>query len=163
MIYPAGKLQEKQESSRSLQQCKPADGPAGPAIRGIFYCNLYKIPPVNLCNINKKAKSREIPKKVVDKQFQLVLSLRRDRESPNTTKHKNQNMEEQKMKEEILKKARLLEGYAEVIGLIESRIAWYQHTDDETGEVVDDEGEYSAAMLQALRDSMKAVKKLAGI
>lgn len=67
------------------------------------------------------------------------------------------------MKEEILKKARLLEGYAEVIGLIESRIAWYQHTDDETGEVVDDEGEYSAAMLQALRDSMKAVKKLAGI
>ena len=67
------------------------------------------------------------------------------------------------MKEEIMKRARLLEAYAEVIGLIESRIAWYQHTDDETGEIVDDDGEYSAANLQALRDTMKAVKKLAGI
>jgi len=67
------------------------------------------------------------------------------------------------MKEEIMKRARMLEAYADVIGVLQDRERWYQHTDEETGELVDDDGEYSAANLAAIRETMKAVKKLAGV
>lgn len=65
--------------------------------------------------------------------------------------------------EEIRKKARELEAFADILEMIEDRIKWYQHTDEQTGELVDDTGEYNTAHLSALRTTAKAVKKLAGV
>ena len=67
------------------------------------------------------------------------------------------------MKEEIMRRAKMLEAYAEVMEMLEDRVRWYQHTDDETGEVLDDDGTYAETNLQALRETMKAVRKLAGV
>ena len=67
------------------------------------------------------------------------------------------------MKEELLKKARKLEAFAEIIDLLENNIKYYQHVDDETGELVDDTGEWSEAHLAAYRETLKAVRKIVGL
>ncbi len=75
---------------------------------------------------------------------------------------------------EIQEKINMLQGYAEVLDCLESKIKWYQHVKtDENGEnMVDSDGNYiyeddeyesSKYALKALRETMKAVKKLAGI
>lgn len=62
----------------------------------------------------------------------------------------------------IKEKARLLEAYADVLSLLRDRERWYMHEDDD-GILVDDEDEYSKAQLSAVRNTISAVKKLAGV
>jgi len=62
----------------------------------------------------------------------------------------------------IKEKAALLEAYADVLETLNSQIRYYQH-ENESGEVVDDEGSYSKSRLAAYREAIKAVKKLAGV
>lgn len=74
---------------------------------------------------------------------------------------------------EIKLKAAAMEVYADILEYLDGRVKWYQHEEvivrEETGEEVktgkwlDDEGEYAAAHLRAYRETIKAVKKLAGV
>ena len=63
----------------------------------------------------------------------------------------------------IKAKACILEGYADVLETLEKNVKWYQHTDDETGELVDDTEPWSIGRLTAYRNAIAAVKKLAGV
>lgn len=67
------------------------------------------------------------------------------------------------MKEAIREKIAVLEGYAVVLDRLEDAMHWYQTRNDETGEWVDDEYDSAKYALLAIRETMKAVKKLAGI
>lgn len=62
----------------------------------------------------------------------------------------------------IKEKARLLEAYADVLSLLRDRERWYMREGDD-GILVDDEDEYSKAQLSAVRNTISAVKKLAGV
>lgn len=67
-------------------------------------------------------------------------------------------------REAIEAKCNELRAYGEIIEMIESRIRWYQHEDDENPEVlIDDEGDWSAANLKALREVLAKVEKMANI
>ncbi len=63
----------------------------------------------------------------------------------------------------IKEKAALLEAYADVLDTLNKNIRYYQHEDEDTGEIVDDTDDWSKARLAAYRETMKAVKKLAGV
>lgn len=63
----------------------------------------------------------------------------------------------------IKEKSAMLEGYAEVLGNLKACESWYTHEDEETGEIVDDEGDYAKYRLIAVRNAIAAVKKLAGV
>lgn len=69
------------------------------------------------------------------------------------------------MKEALKAKARKLEAYADIIEMLEQRLTWFQHSDenDINGALIDDDSEYAAANLEAIRDAIKAVCKLAGV
>ena len=62
----------------------------------------------------------------------------------------------------IKEKAELLGAYAEVLSTLNHQIPYYQHEDD-NGNLVDDEGAWSKARLAAYRETIKAVRKLAGV
>lgn len=63
---------------------------------------------------------------------------------------------------EIRRKQYELEVLADLLERIENNIKWYQHTDEDTGELVDDTGENDIIHLAALRNVKKSVLKLAG-
>lgn len=64
---------------------------------------------------------------------------------------------------EIRRKQYELEILADLIERIDNNIKWYQHTDEETGELVDDTGESDVLHLAALRNVRKSILKLAGV
>lgn len=64
---------------------------------------------------------------------------------------------------EIRRKQYELETLADLIERIDANIKWYQHTDEETGELVDDAGENDVLHLAALRNVRKSILKLAGV
>lgn len=64
---------------------------------------------------------------------------------------------------EIRRKQYELEILADLIERIDNNIKWYQHTDEETGELVDDAGECDVLHLTALRNVRKSILKLAGV
>lgn len=64
---------------------------------------------------------------------------------------------------EIRRKQYELEALADLIERIDSNVKWYQHTDEETGELVDDAGENDVLHLAALRNVRKSLLKLAGV
>ena len=64
---------------------------------------------------------------------------------------------------EIRRKQYELETLADLIERIDNNIKWYQHTDEETGELVDDAGENDVLHLAALRNVRKSLLKLAGV
>ena len=63
---------------------------------------------------------------------------------------------------EIRRKQYELEALADLIERIDNNIKWYQHEDEDTGELVDDTMESDTLHLAALRNVKKAVLKLAG-
>ena len=63
----------------------------------------------------------------------------------------------------IKKKADMMNAYADVLENLKSQERWYMHTDEETEELVDDEGEYAENHLTAIRNSIAAIKKVAGV
>lgn len=63
---------------------------------------------------------------------------------------------------EIRKKQYELEVYADLLEQITNSENWYRHTDEETGEMVDDTDENSVLHLAAYRAAKKAILKLAG-
>ena len=63
----------------------------------------------------------------------------------------------------IKKKADMMNAYADVLENLKSQESWHMHTDEETGERVDDEGEYAENHLTAIRNAIAAIKKLAGV
>ena len=65
--------------------------------------------------------------------------------------------------EEIRARAKELEAYADIIEMLEDRIHWFQNEDDDTGELIDEKSEYAKSQLSALRNTIKAVRKLAGV
>ena len=80
----------------------------------------------------------------------------------------------EKLMNEIKAKAAMLEAYADVIKTLDDRCRWYQHTkEDENGDTItdadgnavwyDDEYESAKAYLAAYRETIKAVRKLAGV
>ena len=80
----------------------------------------------------------------------------------------------EKLMNEIRAKAELLNAYAEVLKTLDDRMRWYQHTEkDENGDQItdadgnpiwiDDDGDYAKAYLSAYRETIKAVRKLAGV
>ena len=64
---------------------------------------------------------------------------------------------------EIRRKQYELEILADLIERIDNNIKWYQHDDEETGELVDDTGESDVLHLAALRNVRKSILKLAGV
>lgn len=64
---------------------------------------------------------------------------------------------------EIRRKQYELEVLADLIERIDNNIKWYQHSDEETGELVDDTGENDVLHLAALRNVRKSILKLAGV
>lgn len=64
---------------------------------------------------------------------------------------------------EIRRKQYELEALADLIDRIDANINWYRHTDEETGELVDDTGENDVLHLAALRNVRKSLLKLAGV
>jgi hypothetical protein len=64
---------------------------------------------------------------------------------------------------EIRRKQYELEILADLIERIDNNVKWYQHTDEETGELVDDTGENDVLHLAALRNVRKSILKLAGV
>ena len=64
---------------------------------------------------------------------------------------------------EIRRKQYELETLADLIERIDNNIKWYQHNDEETGELVDDTGESDVLHLAALRNVRKSILKLAGV
>ena len=64
---------------------------------------------------------------------------------------------------EIRRKQYELEALADLIERIDNNIKWYQHDDEETGELVDDTGESDVLHLAALRNVRKSILKLAGV
>ena len=64
---------------------------------------------------------------------------------------------------EIRRKQYELEILADLIERIDNNIKWYQHDDEETGELVDDTGENDVLHLAALRNVRKSILKLAGV
>lgn len=67
------------------------------------------------------------------------------------------------MKEAIRERIAVLEGYAVVLDRLEDAMHWYQSYDNETETWTDDEYDSAKYALIAIRETMKAVKKLAGI
>ena len=63
----------------------------------------------------------------------------------------------------IKEKAYLLNAYANVLENLKSQELWYMHEDAETGELVDDDGEYAESNLKAIRNVISAVNKLTGV
>lgn len=74
---------------------------------------------------------------------------------------------------EIKIRGAMMDTYADILDYLAGRVKWYQHEEtivnEETGEetktgrMVDDSGEYAEAHLRAYRETIKAVKKLAGV
>lgn len=64
---------------------------------------------------------------------------------------------------EIRRKQYELEVLADLVERIDNNIKWYQHDDEETGELVDDTGENDVLHLAALRNVRKSILKLAGV
>lgn len=64
---------------------------------------------------------------------------------------------------EIRRKQYELEILADLIERVDNNIKWYQHDDEETGELVDDTGENDVLHLAALRNVRKSILKLAGV
>ena len=64
---------------------------------------------------------------------------------------------------EIRRKQYELEILADLIERIDNNVKWYQHTDEETGELVDDADENDVLHLAALRNVRKSILKLAGV
>lgn len=64
----------------------------------------------------------------------------------------------------IREKAELLSAYADLLVALQERERWHMHTDDDDGEHwVDDDYASAKYALIAVRETMKAVKKLAGV
>lgn len=61
----------------------------------------------------------------------------------------------------VRSRAALMDVYAEMLEMIQSRVSWYQH-EDENGNMVDDENDSAVYHLSAYREAAKQVKKLAG-
>lgn len=64
---------------------------------------------------------------------------------------------------EIRKKQYELEAIAEAVERINNLITWYQHTDEITGEMVDDENEDSVLRLAGYRAAKAKLLKVAGV
>jgi len=64
---------------------------------------------------------------------------------------------------EIRERARELEAFAELLQELQNRERWYMTEDEETGELIDDDSDYARANLKAIRATMKAIYKLAGV
>ena len=63
---------------------------------------------------------------------------------------------------EIRRKQYEMEILADLLERIDNNIKWYQHEDENTGELVDDTGENDTLHLAALRNVKKSILKLAG-
>lgn len=63
----------------------------------------------------------------------------------------------------IKERAATLEGFGDVLENLYKNLRYYQHEDEETGEVVDDNDMWSKGRAQAYRSAIEAVKKLAGV
>ena len=63
---------------------------------------------------------------------------------------------------EIRRKQYEMEILADLLERIDNNIKWYQHEDENTGELVDDTMESDTLHLAALRNVKKSILKLAG-
>ena len=64
---------------------------------------------------------------------------------------------------EIRRKQYELEMCADLLERVDANIKWNQHTDEQTGDLVDDEDENSVIRLAAMRNVRKSILKNCGV